>query len=140
MNKAELYKYAKDENIKVKKMNFEIDEWKGQCSYNTSKCIIYLNANLNNDIQEKCVLAHEIGHYKKGIICNDLLSTYYKNILTRSINDFRANKWAVNKLIPLEQFKRFIGTNISLYEASEIFGVTENFVKLAFYIYEPYLR
>lgn len=141
MKKEELYQYAKQENILIKKINFEVDEWEGQCFYDEKlNCIIYLSDNIDDDIYEKCTLAHEIGHFKKCIEKNNILSESYQDTLIRSINEFRANKWAIDKLIPFETFKRFLGTNLSKYEVARELEVTVEFVELACYIYEPLVK
>lgn len=136
-----LYKYATKENIKIKDYCFGGDtNWKGHCIYNNAnECMIFLNNNIKDTIHKKCTLAHEIGHFKKGIIQNNLLSSKYRDTLIRSINDFRANKWAVHELIPLETFKRFLGTNKSKSDIASELEVTEELVELACHVYEPIL-
>lgn len=137
----DLYNYAKNENIKIKDYNFggDTNNWKGHCIYdNLNNCMIFLNDNIN-DIQRKCTLAHEIGHFKKSIIQNNILSSEYRDTLIRSINDFRANKWAVYELIPLNVFKSFLGTNKSKLDIANELEVTEELVELACHIYEPIL-
>lgn len=136
-----LYKYATKENIKIKEYCFGGDiNWKGHCIYNNAnECMIFLNNNIKDTIHKKCTLAHEIGHFKKGIIQNNLLSSKYRDTLIRSINDFRANKWAVCKLIPLDTFKSFLGTNKSKSDIANELEVTEELVELACHIYEPIL-
>ena len=137
----DLYNYANKENIKVSNYNFGGDtNWKGHCIYdNLNNCMIFLNNNISNDICKKCTLAHEIGHFKKGIIQNNILSSKYRDTLIRSINDFRANKWAVYELIPLDTFKSFLDTNKSKSDIAEELEVTEELVELACHIYEPIL-
>lgn len=137
----DLYNYATKENIKIKKYHFNKDKhWKGHCIYdNSNNCMIFLNENINNNVQEKCTLAHEIGHFKKGILQNNILSSEYRDRILRSINEFRAKKWAVGKLIPFEDFKRFLGTNYSKFEVANELEVTEELLDMAYYIYEPLL-
>lgn len=136
----DLYNYAKKENIKITDYNFGGDtNWKGHCIYdNLNNCMIFLNDDVDN-VCKKCTLAHEIGHFKKGIIQNNFLSSEYRDTLIRSINDFRANKWAVYNLIPFNTFKSFIGTNKSKSDIANELEVTEELVELACYIYEPVL-
>lgn len=136
----DLYNYAKNENIKIKDYNFGGDtNWKGHCIYdNLNNCMIFLNDDVDN-VCKKCTLAHEIGHFKKGIIQNNILSSKYRDTLIRSINDFRANKWAVYKLIPFNTFKSFLGTNKSKLDIANELEVTEELVDLACHIYEPIL-
>ena len=135
----DLYNYANEENIKIKDYNFGGDFWKGHCIYDKfNNCMIFLNKN-SDCVSKKCVLAHEIGHFKKGIIQNNILSSKYRDTLIRSINDFRANKWAVHKLIPFNTFKSFLGTNKSKSDIANELEVTEELVELACHIYEPIL-
>lgn len=139
INLNNLYTLTEKENIKVKKEKFKEFEANGLCLYNTRKCNIYLNKNIETETEEKCVLAEEIGHYKTGIDFN-LLSTDEKyNEITRSINEFRAKKWAVNELIPFSTFKSFLGTNKSKLDIANELEVTEELVELACNIYEPIL-
>lgn len=137
----DLYNYANEENIKIKDYNFGGDNnWKGHCIYdNLNNCMIFLNDSISDCVCKKCTLAHELGHFKKKIIQNNILSSKYRDTLIRSINDFRANKWAVYELIPLDTFKSFLDTNKSKSDIAEELEVTEELVELACHIYEPIL-
>lgn len=134
-----LYNTAEKENIKVKKKDFKDFQANGLCLYDTKKCNIYLNKNIETETEEKCTLAEEIGHYKKEIGFNLLDTTPEGYEFTRSINEFRAKRWAVNELIPFDQFKRFLGTNYTKYEVANELDVTEDMVEFAWFIYEPML-
>ncbi len=139
----DLYDYARDKNIVIRDYNFGGDtNWKGHCIFNNqSNCLIFLNNSMDIDnIQRKCILAHEIGHFTTNIIQNDMLSCSKSDTLIRSINDFRANKWAVNELIPLETFKYFLNTNMSKYDVAKKLEVTNELLELACYVYEPFLN
>lgn len=134
----DLYIYANKENIKIRNYNFESDtSWKGQCIYdNYNNCMIFLNDKIKKS-ELKCTLAHEIGHFKKGIIQNNILSSRYRDMLIRSINDFRATKWAVLQLIPFKTFKSYLGTNKSKFDIANELEVTEDLVEFAYRLYEP---
>lgn len=80
----------------------------------------------------------KFGHYETGIICN-ILNTNNDNMLIRSVNEFRAKKWAINKLIPFKTFKSFLNTNTTKFEVASELGVTEEFIDMAYFIYEPLL-
>lgn len=143
-NIDDLYNYAKDKNIKVKRKNFEKEfgeniDVKGLCLTDMKKCNIYLDTKFNNTTEEKCVLAEEIGHFETGIASSKLSKIDEENLLIRSINEFRAKKWAVHKLIPFELFKSFLNTNLSKFEVAEQLEVTEEIVDIACFVYEPYL-
>lgn len=143
-NIEDLYNYAKDKNIKVKRKNFEKEfgeniDVKGLCLTNMKKCNIYLDTQFNNTTEEKCVLAEEIGHFETGITSSLLSKLDEENLLIRSINEFRAKKWAVSKLIPFELFKSFLDTNLSKFEVAEQLDVTEEIIDIACFVYEPLL-
>lgn len=135
----ELYDYATSKNIKIKNFTDKERELNGACLYNNEKCNIYLNTAIETEVEEKCVLAEEIGHYETGIIKTNLNDNNEQSYLLRSINEFRAKKWAVGKLIPFEKFKHFLGTNYSKFEVANELGVTEEILDVACFIYEPLL-
>lgn len=135
----ELYNYADSKNIKIKNFTDKEKQLNGVCLYDTKKCNIYLNTAIETEVEEKCVLAEEIGHYETGIIKTNLNDNDEQSYLLRSINEFRAKKWAVNKLIPFDKFKRFLGTNYSKFEVANELGVTEEILDTACFVYEPLL-
>lgn len=74
--------------------------------------------NINNSIEEKEVLAEELGHY----YCNAL---YYIN----SDNEFkskcelRAKKWSFSVLVPLQKLKEKVNQGLTIYDLAEYFDV-----------------
>lgn len=81
-----------------------------------------------------CVLAEEIGHYFTAPQSN-IFKMYgscnldYLHQLQRSRDEIKALKWAVNYLIPDEQFNKAILDGCqSVHELAEFFDVTEWFV------------
>lgn len=139
INLEDLYNYADNENIKIKNFTDKENSLNGTCLYNKKSCNIYLNTEIENEIEKKCVLAEEIGHYIKGISITNLNDTDNTNLSLRSRNEFRAKKWAIQKLIPLNKFKRFISRNLSKYEIADELNVTVDFVEKAYELYEPIL-
>lgn len=135
----EFYDYANNKNINIKKFTDKENKLNGACLYNTNKCNIYLNTAIETEIEEKCILAEEIGHYETGIIKTNLSDIDEQSYLIRSINEFRAKKWAVDKLIPFNDFKRYLGTNCSKFEVANELGVTEEILDIACFVYEPLL-
>ena len=75
---------------------------------------------------EKVKAAHEIGHCETGAFYNE------HSLETRSRCEYRADKWAIKKLIPEDElllaFKNGI---VEAWELAELFDVTESFVKKA---------
>ena len=140
MDIIDLYEIAEKDKIAIKMKDFKGLEANGLCLCDNQKCKIYLNTQIETKVEEKCVLAEEIGHYKTGIAFN-LLGAYNANYeLTRSINEFRAKKWAVNEIIPFNVFKSYFGSNKSKFDIANELNVTEEFIDFAFFIYEPLLK
>lgn len=133
------YNYAKEKNIKIKEFTNKEKILNGKCIYNIEKCNIYLNNAVDSEIERKCILAEELGHYEVGILKNFLKTDNY-NMLVRSINEFRAKKWVVNELIPFDKFKQFLDTNCSKFDVANELEVTEDLVELACFVYEPMLH
>lgn len=71
--------------------------------------------------------AHELGHCMTGSFYN-----LYSPFDLRSQHEFRANKWAIRKLIPFSALVR-AGKNgcRERYEFAEYFGVSEAFIQKA---------
>jgi len=131
------YDLADKDMIKICECN--LGQAKGLCIYNDVKCKIYLSNNIDS-INKKCVLAEELAHYYKGIIKTNIFNKDHESIVNRSINEFRALKWVVDKLIPYNTFKQFYGQNMGKFEIAEELGITEDLVEKAYYIYEYKLK
>ncbi len=80
---------------------------------------------------ERVHLAHELGHCVTGSFYSP-----YSPLDLRSKHEYRANKWAVHALIPLDNLRRLLKKGITeVQEIAERFNVTEEFVHKALYIY-----
>lgn len=118
MNLLKLYNIAENEKIDV------IDcKWKNAKArifdVDNSYYIALDNTHIINSIEEKEVLAEELGHY----FCNVL---YYLNSDTTFKNkcEYRAKKWAYSVLIPLHKLKEKINEGISnIYDLADYFNV-----------------
>ena len=99
-------------------------------------CFIAINARLpERFIKEHA--AHEVGHCVKGAFYNksaplDLISQH----------EYRADKWAIETLLPKEELEEQISRNNldSLYLLSEHFAVSEDFIKKACIHYGLYVE
>lgn len=81
---------------------------------------------IDTSAQETVCLAHELGH------C--LTSTFYtfRTLETRDRMEYRANKWAFQKLIPFHELKEAVKNGIvQPFDLAEYFNVTEPFLKKA---------
>lgn len=81
-------------------------------------------SKIDNSIEEKEVLAEELGHY----YCNAL---YYINSDKefKSKCESRAKKWSFSVLVPLQKLKEKIEQGLSLYDLAEYFDVDCNYMK-----------
>ena len=82
--------------------------------------------------QERVCLAHELGHHVKGAL-------YKKDTLvfTRGQCEYKADKWAVHKLIPIRSlYAAFRKGYVQIWQLAEYFDVTEEFVQRTIEIYK----
>lgn len=80
-------------------------------------------SKIDNSIEEKEVLAEELGHY----YCNAL---YYIDSDTnfKSKCELRAKKWSFSVLVPLQKLKEKIAQGLSLYDLADYFDVDCNYM------------
>lgn len=135
MKKLEyFYNYAEKEKISV--LNASLDELKGFFYTVDNKNYIFLNYNkIKNVVEEKCILAEECGHYSVGAIPLNIYSNDYNNKIINSKNEFRAFKWALDKLIPYDKFKSFLEKDLTKFEVANELEVTEEFLEKAYKYY-----
>jgi len=68
-------------------------------------------------------LAHELGHCETGAV-------YGRNCENRSRQEERANRWAIERLLPLSQIRKAVRLgDRTVSELAERFCVTEEFVE-----------
>lgn len=132
MNLNNLYDLAEKEKIKI--YDWHIEDADG-IYINIDKInAIALNYDrLGTSLDEKCVLAEELGHYYYD--CT--YSPYCKDLQLISKQERKARKFAYNILIPFEDLRRaiLIGKT-SLLSLAEHFDVTGQFMSkcIAFYL------
>lgn len=127
----EFEQYIYDNNIRIDKMKLEY------CpalyvKYKGLDCIAIDYSKIQNKIEERCIIAHEIAHQKTGTI-------YDKNtsIINKRRAEYRADKRMIYDIIPLNDLKSFIMQNKPQYkcEIAEEFGVTEELIEKTLKIY-----
>lgn len=94
---------------------FEIDE---------NYVIALAKKNIENSLQEKEILAEELGHY----YCNAL---YYLNDspTQKAKCEYRAKKWAYFALVPLQILKQKLVDGINnIYELADYFNVEPKYM------------
>ena len=122
MNVLDMYKMAEKEHIDIldykwtntKARIFEIDN---------SYSIALDREQLENSIEEKEILAEELGHY----YCNAL---YYidSDKIFKDKCEYRARKWAYSVLVPFNKLKEKIIQGFNLYDLAEYFNVDCNYM------------
>lgn len=122
MGVNELYEFAENKKIIVldapltRCPSLSIND-KGDCT------IVIDHFQIKSQADEKVKAAHEIGHCATGAFYNE------HSLETRSRCEYRADKWAIKKLIPKDELiSAFENGIIEVWELAEYFGVTENFI------------
>jgi len=124
----ELYKYIEQNKIDiVEDSNYVLDKLKGMYDQDTDT--ILLSKRLTEE-ELKYVLLEEIAHREVGVIPTFIFSNADK--IKRSRNEYKALKYCYSKLIPKDNINRLYDMNMTLYEASEELGITEEFIKRSY--------
>jgi len=89
--------------------------------------IIALNSSLETNAERACILAEELGHYNTSV--GDILDQ--SKIINRK-QELRARRWAVDRLILVEDFINAFNEGVSnKAELAEFLGVTEEFIDIS---------
>lgn len=123
----DLYNYADSRNIDVDC----IDTKKAECFSimdEDGDCAIVINPfMLKNSVDETVKLAHELGHCETGAFYYG-----YSPLQLKEQCEYRANLWAIKKLIPKDELKKVINNGCTeLWELAEHFEVSEDLMKFA---------
>ncbi len=125
MELRNLYDFARQQNIEV--LPFSLPET-GSLSLMTDRgqCFIAMDDSIRDgDVQERVHLGHEIGHCVTGSFYN-----IHAAVDCRQRHENRADKWAVQALIPVEELDCAIAEGCTqVWELAERFGVTEEFIR-----------
>lgn len=117
MNTLDMYKIAENENIDI--LNYKWTNTKARIFEIDNNYYIGLdNEQINNSIEEKEILAEELGHY----YCNALYYLDSDKIL-RDKCEHRAMKWAYSVLVPFPKLKEKIIQGFNLYDLVDYFDV-----------------
>ena len=126
-----LYDLARQENIAV--LPFPMEE-NGSMSImaEDGRCYIGMDhAVRDGGAQERVHLGHEMGHCLTGSFYN-----IYAAIDCRQRHENRADKWAIQALIPVDALDDAIADGCcEIWELADRFGVTEDFIRKALCLY-----
>ena len=132
MNVINLYNLAEEMEIEVHNLELPITEAMSIMD-DDGYCHIGMDTKqVNSYSDEKVKLAHELGHCATGAFYNR-----YSRFDNRKKHENRATKWAIKQLVPESELHRAVKHGIrELWELSEHFSVTEEFMHQAVYYYK----
>lgn len=122
-----LYAQARQENITIdrcslrKREAFSFMDEDGDCY------IAMDPARISGEADERSKLSHEMGHCVTGSFYNQ-----WSTFDLRQRHENRADKWAVMRLVTLEDLDDAVANGVTdLWELAEFFGITEDLMKKA---------
>lgn len=132
---TEIYDTLNDSNVYVLSRALPFESTKGAAavvSIDGARAIFLDSNKLQTSAEETVTIAHEAGHIMTG-------ATHYVNspydLICR--HEFRANKWAIKKLIPKDELDEAVKNGLEeIWELAEHFNVTESFMELAVKYYK----
>ena len=124
MKTSRLYSIADRDKITVDRTSLKANN---SVSLNLSgNLFIALDSGLTG-AKERVCLAHELGHCETMSFYN-----MYSPCDVRGRHEYRANRWAINNLIPHAQYKKALRRGYTdIYSLAEYFGVTAEFMQKA---------
>ena len=125
MDVQNLYDLARQQNIEV--FPYPLPKT-GSLSFmeDSGECYIGMDDSVRDgDVQERVHLGHELGHCVTGSFYN-----IHAAVDCRRRHENKADKWAVQALIPVEELDNAIAEGCTeVWELAERFGVTEEFIR-----------
>ena len=131
MQTSDLYALARQQNIEVLSYPMPGNE-SMSVMLEDGRCFVGMDDSVRDGgVQERVHLSHELGHCVTGSFYN-----IYAAIDHRQRHENRANKWAIQALIPVEALDDAIAEGCTeVWELAERFQVTEAFVRKAVCLY-----
>ena len=126
-----LYNLAKQQNIEVLSWNMPQTE-SMSVMLEDGRCFVGIDESVRDGgVQERVHLSHELGHCVTGSFYN-----IYAAVDHRQRHENRANKWAIQTLIPVDALDSAIAEGCTeVWELAERFQVTEDFIRKAVCLY-----
>lgn len=131
MDVLRLYDLAKQQNIEViecplpENGSLSVMDEAGNCYIGIDEAV------LDGDALERVHLGHELGHCLTGSFYS-----IHTAVDSRQRHENRADKWAVKKLIPVDELDDAVADGCTeIWELAERFGVTEQFIRKALCYY-----
>lgn len=131
MKLNELYTLAEQQNITVE--NFTMNNNKALAALIDRSFFIAMNQNkIENELEEKMCLSHEIGHCESGAMY--MAKSKYETI---GRCEARALRWQITHLIPENELNEAIDKGyIESWQLAEYFNISEQLVREAVHYYK----
>jgi len=110
----------------------------GSMSHMTKQGNCYIGIDSTNKSEQEITVhkAHELGHCMTGAFYNK-----YSKFDLISKHEYRANKWAIKKLIPKDELIETVESGYTeTWQLAEYFEVTEEFIIQALKFYNYYFE
>ena len=131
MELKNLYDFARQQNIEV--LSYPMPKNASMSlMLDNGACVIGMDDRIRDGAcQERVHLGHELGHCVTGSFYN-----IHAAVDCRQRHENRANKWAIQALIPVEELDDAIAEGCTeVWELAERFQVTEDFIRKAVCLY-----
>ena len=123
----EIYRIAEKENILVDRFALRKREALSVLTEDGNCYIAIDPEKIASEADERTKISHELGHCITGAFYNQ-----HSNFDCRQRHENKADKWAVKKLIPVDDLDNAVADGCTeLWELAERFGVTEQFMRKA---------
>ncbi len=128
MNSNNLYLIAEKNNINI--CSFGLNKNKSVSAYCNDNYYIGIDDSSSTLAEVNTCLAHELGHCVTGAFYN-----MYSECDIREKSEYKANKWAIKKLIPKNELIKLQKNGYSNFDVAEYFSVTQDFLNKAISFY-----
>ena len=127
----EIYHIASEENIVVDRFALKSREALSVMD-ESGNCYIAIDPQkIVSESDERAKISHELGHCMTGAFYNQ-----YSNFDCRQRHENRADKWAVKRIIPVDELDEAVADGYTeIWELAEKFGVPEPFMRKAVCLY-----
>ncbi|MBR7060119.1 MAG: ImmA/IrrE family metallo-endopeptidase [Eubacterium sp.] len=115
-------------NNSITIIDYPFESLQACCLESDNKYYIGINEkSFENNAQKNTAKAHELGHCMTGALyCPSA------PLFTQEKCEYRANRWAIRKLIPKKKLLDYLKKGYQLWEIAEELDVTEEFLQMAY--------
>lgn len=127
----DLFRIAKESGVRVEYCSLPLNE--SVSAQDPDGDFILMDYGLiASGASERVHLAHELGHCATGSFYKP-----YSKLDIRGRHEYRANKWAIHKLVPFCSLNKALKQGATeVWELAEYFNVTEDFIRAAIFLYQ----